>query len=74
MDRLGFSGVLKPPLFRQSLFCCSFKVLQRSSVTGQVELDLELDSNNSTQAPEQITTWGLCVFLISIFGLGIIYI
>jgi hypothetical protein len=31
-------------------------VVQRSSVTGQVELDLELDSNNSTQASEQITT------------------
>ena len=31
-------------------------VVQRSSVTGQVELDLELDSNNSTQAPEQITS------------------
>ncbi|CAC9587804.1 IS1380-Spn1, transposase [uncultured Gammaproteobacteria bacterium] len=30
--------------------------MQRSSVTGQVELDLELDSNNSTQAPEQITS------------------
>jgi hypothetical protein len=28
-------------------------VVQRSSVTGQVELDLELDSNNSTQAPDQ---------------------
>ncbi|VVM25433.1 hypothetical protein BSPWISOXPB_3410 [uncultured Gammaproteobacteria bacterium] len=37
-------------------------IVQRSVVTGQVELDLGLDldlnlnSNNNTQAPEQITT------------------
>jgi hypothetical protein len=31
-------------------------IFKRLTVTGQVELDLELDSNNSTQVPEQITT------------------
>jgi hypothetical protein len=32
--------------------CCVYS----NFFAGQVELDLELDSNNSTQAPEQITS------------------